>query len=92
MNRVSVHPPRRSEQEDTTAHEGEDDMDARGTERTATGSWAVAGRAPVLIPAQQHLHTSTGQFCSVCGTVWPCATAARQQRAAARSTLRRAGV
>ena len=63
-------------------------MDTRRSERTATGSWSVAGRAPVLAPPQHHLHTSAGQFCAVCGTVWPCATAVRQQGEAARATVR----
>jgi hypothetical protein len=46
------------------------------TSANTTDTRATAGRAP--LPAEHgtgghFAHTSAGGFCSVCGTVWPCA-------------------
>ena len=47
----------------------------------------TSSAATLTLTAPQHLthyaHTSANGFCTVCGTVWPCATASRSAVAAA---------
>lgn len=47
---------------------------------------SMAGRAPMLVQGgagSSFVHTSDRGFCTVCGSVWPCAQAGRQAEGSA---------